>query len=138
MKEKYFSIAGIVVGVISVILSFIVKGQDYSHYEYSSTYGGDAYTGIQNAAASTANNVGYLTDAVTFGFFAVLLVFGLVCIVHFGSKLFAGMENESGTDQKNNSGTSLFTARLNIPEAGAAAEAAAPEETPVQETETEE
>ncbi|MBP3384475.1 MAG: hypothetical protein J6M22_03315, partial [Firmicutes bacterium] len=111
MKEKYFSIAGIIVGLISVILSFVVKSQNYSNYEYSSSYGGDAYTGIQNAAASTANNVGYLINAVTWGFFAILFVFGLACIVYFGSKFLVSMEGEAGSEKKNNSGISLFSAR---------------------------
>ncbi len=37
-------------------------------YESSERYGGDAYTGIQNAAAQTANNVEQLSTIVSEGF----------------------------------------------------------------------
>ena len=67
VKQKYFSIAGMVVGAFSVIMSFVVKGKNYSSYELRSSYGGDAYTGIQNAAATTANNVRHLTNLVAYG-----------------------------------------------------------------------
>ena len=100
IKQKYFSIAGMVVGAFSVIMSFVVKGQNYSSYEYRSSYGGDAYTGIQNAAATTANNIGYLTDLVAYGLFVILLVFGLACIVYFGKKLLVELEEEKMTAEK--------------------------------------
>ena len=40
-------------------------------------YGGDAYTGIQNAAATTSKNVKELAGIVQFGFGSILLVMGL-------------------------------------------------------------
>ena len=95
IKQKYFSIAGMVVGAFSVIMSFVVKGKNYSIYELRSSYGGDAYTGIQNAAATTANNVRHLTDLVAYGLFVILLVFGLACIVYFGKKLLVELEEEN-------------------------------------------
>jgi hypothetical protein len=95
IKQKYFSIAGMVVGAFSVIMSFVVKGWYYSGYVSHSSYGGDAYTGIQNAAASTANNVMSLIHLVQLGLFVILLVFGLACIVYFGKKLLVELEEEN-------------------------------------------
>ena len=67
-------------GIISVALSvrcFSFKDLDY---EQSSMYGGDAYTGIQNAAAMTSKNVKELASIVQFGFGSVLLVSGLTLL----------------------------------------------------------
>ncbi len=49
--------------------------------------GGDAYTGIQNAAAQTAVNIYYLADIVRTGLFAFLLVFGIALICFFLSRI---------------------------------------------------
>ena len=57
-KEHFKTILGldiIVLGIIAIILSSdLFRG---GVYEEKNAYGGDAYTGIQNAAATTANNV---------------------------------------------------------------------------------
>ena len=42
----------------------------------SSSYGGDAFTGIQNAGAQTSENVKNLAKIVQFGFGSVLLIAG--------------------------------------------------------------
>ena len=78
----------------------------YPYYEYTSsyTYGGDAYTGIQNAAADTSNNVqkiGYWLYS-TFGDFHIFI--GLVTIA-FGVYLlgcaFASFEWKKKTPAAN-------------------------------------
>lgn len=69
------------VGIISIALSikcFSIKDLDY---ETKSAYGGDAFTGIQNAAAITSKNVKELTSVVQFGFGSLLLVNGLTLLV---------------------------------------------------------
>ena len=72
MKKKYFSIAGIVAGAYSIIMSLQVNGAETGYWESSMTYGGDAYTGIQNAAAQSANNIIYLGDMIQIGLAALL------------------------------------------------------------------
>ncbi len=64
-------------GLLAIILGCVCFGKDDGSWERSYTYGGDAYTGIQNAAAQTANNVQALADINRFGFGAVLLVGGI-------------------------------------------------------------
>lgn len=79
--KKILAIAFVVIGLLSVILGLSAYGLDTGYYESSSAYGGDAYTGIQNAAAQTANNVRYVTEAVASVGGSILLVTGLVLIL---------------------------------------------------------
>jgi len=55
--------------------------KDDGAWERSEAYGGDAYTGIQNAAAQTANNVQALARIARFGFGSVLTVGGAAMVV---------------------------------------------------------
>lgn len=65
------------VGIISIILSIRCFCYKSLGHESSSVYGGDAFTGIQNAAAATSKNIEGLASIVQFGFGSVLLVTGL-------------------------------------------------------------
>lgn len=74
---------GILLGIVQVIsaagvLVTSVMKNPVSH----KTYGGDAYTGIQNAAASIANNV------ISLGFYVglILLFGGLALCAYFNLK----------------------------------------------------
>jgi hypothetical protein len=77
MAQKFRSIILIVVGVIALGLSIKCFSFEDLDYATKSMYGGDAYTGIQNAAASTSKNVKELAGIVQFGFGSILLVMGL-------------------------------------------------------------
>lgn len=85
--STFFPIGGLISGILSVLFGIIMLAKDVGYYEYSSTYGGDAYTGIQNAAAQTANNVKALSEIVKAGFAFVLIAIGLIAIFHFASRL---------------------------------------------------
>ena len=89
-----FDILGLISGVISVILGFVISGYTAGNLETFTSYGGDAYTGIQNAAAQTANNVMYLTKVIKFGFTVLLIVLGIVSICYFGSKFIDKIKNK--------------------------------------------
>lgn len=67
----------IIIGVISIGLSIKCFSFKELDYEPKSMYGGDAFTGIQNAGAQTSENVKELANIVKFGFGSVLLVTGL-------------------------------------------------------------
>jgi hypothetical protein len=54
---------------------------DDGDYVAKNYYGGDAYTGIQHAAAETGQNVRALTKLATKGFGSILLVGGLALVV---------------------------------------------------------
>lgn len=67
----------ILIGSISIVLSIVCFAYGDLKFEPRSIYGGDAYTGIQNAAAVTSENVMILAKIVKIGFSSVLLVAGL-------------------------------------------------------------
>jgi hypothetical protein len=69
-KAKAFKVVKIIVAslliAMGIILFYIGFDEIYYSSNYTSyeTYGGDAYTGIQNAAADTARNVDNLGDLI--------------------------------------------------------------------------
>ena len=90
MNKKILAIILIAVAVISIVLgvvTFIKADIDWSSGIYTSkkTYGGDAYTGIQNAAADTSFNVTQtnailkdMNKTIAIGLGSILIVLGLV------------------------------------------------------------
>lgn len=80
IMKKWFAMIFLLIGILSVILSISAYGLNYGSYENNKSYGGDAYTGIQNAAAQSANNVIYTTKALAFGTGSILLIVGLSLI----------------------------------------------------------
>ncbi len=86
------SVLGMLSGLLSVILGFVTYGMSAGSYESSHSYGGDAYTGIQNAAAQGANNVLYGSEILRFGFGSLLLVLGLALIAFFAYKTVKELE----------------------------------------------
>ena len=84
--KKAASILGMVSSVISfcsgvyIYLSLPFYGWGYVNSE---KYGGDAYTGIQNAAAYTANNIWRLNHAIQTMFGILLIIIGLLSFSYF-------------------------------------------------------
>lgn len=68
---------------------------DTGSYESYFEYGGDAYTGIQNASAQAANNISDLAEIVSMGMFAFLLVFGIALICFFIGRIEADKSAEA-------------------------------------------
>lgn len=64
--SKIFSILFIAIGVLAIVFSILCFTADEyfgrGSYEPNLTYGGDAYTGMQNAAAQAANNIIYVNE----------------------------------------------------------------------------
>lgn len=85
------SIIGMLSGVLSIILGFCMHCGGY-YYTSLEKYGGDAYTGIQNAAAETSRNVYGLGQCVESGFKFLLIVVGIIAICYFTFKLFDTIE----------------------------------------------
>lgn len=90
------SILGICSGVLSIILGIVATGYSDGYHEAESSYGGDAYTGIQNAAAQTANNVDDLAEIVKFGVSSLLIVVGIAILCFFVLKLFSYTKKDEG------------------------------------------
>lgn len=71
----------IIMGVVSICLGTVCLEKETGSRESYSFYGGDAFTGIQQAGAQSANNVCDLAKITRFGFGSVLLVGGFVLII---------------------------------------------------------
>ena len=82
------STGGMAAGVLSIIFGFVLRSASTGLYELSNEYGGEAYTGIQNAAAQTANNVTDLAEVVRDGISYLLIAVGLIVIFGFMFKLY--------------------------------------------------
>ena len=80
MNRKRLKVTFIVAGILSIILALVVFTFDAGLYVNPQAYGGDAYTGIQNAGASTAYNVVQLSKIAKTGFASLLLVGGVLFI----------------------------------------------------------
>lgn len=85
----------IIVGVISIGLSIRCFTFGKLDYEEKMEYGGDAFTGIQNATAKTSQNVVELAKIAKFGFGSVLLVVGLSFL---GIGLTSPIQNSENND----------------------------------------
>lgn len=77
MGKNIRTVILIIIGIVSIGLSIKCFSFKELSYEPKSMYGGDAFTGIQNAGAQTSENVKELANIVKFGFGSVLLVAGL-------------------------------------------------------------
>ena len=91
--KKPFGVMFLLIGIVSVILGMVSFSMETGSYELNVSYGGDAYTGIQNAGAQAANNMVYLAEVTSFGFGAVLTVAGVVMMI-FGIKTLSASEQQ--------------------------------------------
>ena len=87
MKDKLISMIGIIGGIVSLVFSATVFTLDTGSYVSNNSYGGDAYTGIQNAGAAAARNIMYLSKIVQTGLGALLAVIGIHMICIYTLKL---------------------------------------------------
>ena len=81
LKKTIVAALIIVLGMVVSIVGISEKFHYYGYYTYYETYGGDAYTGIQNAAADTSKNIqnlGYMCEEF---FNALFLYSGLLIIL---------------------------------------------------------
>jgi hypothetical protein len=73
------------IGVLALIFGLICFSMNDGSYVSTQSYGGDAYTGIQNAAARTANNLETLTgNLITMGGFFFVITALILLVVGFG------------------------------------------------------
>lgn len=81
-----FSIIALV-AMIFAIICFVSSIDSYREHVELLSYGGDAYTGIQNAAADTANNVYLLNNSLYFLFGCSFSIVSLVFLALTLSKI---------------------------------------------------
>lgn len=76
-SKKFLTMAFFIIAIISLIFAVSCFGLDTGYRELNQTYGGDAYTGIQNASAQAANNMAILSENINYisgMFFALVSV----------------------------------------------------------------
>ena len=81
------AVGGILSGILSFIFGIVMLSQGVGSYANNMQYGGDAYTGIQNAAAQTARNVKALATIAKDGFGFLLMAAGLIAVFYFALRL---------------------------------------------------
>jgi hypothetical protein len=81
------AVGGILSGILSFIFGIVMLSQGVGSYANNMQYGGDAYTGIQNAAAQTARNVKALATIAKDGFGFLLMAVGLIAVFYFALRL---------------------------------------------------
>ncbi|WP_322180657.1 hypothetical protein [Neglectibacter caecimuris] len=113
-----FSVIGIFTGFLSTIFGIVALTMSPGYAESAKAYGGDAYTGIQNAAAQSATNIRYLAEIVKFGVGTFLIVFGIVALCYFGLKIsnFKKEVNEPTHLQTNFPGNGQTDLQIGLPE----------------------
>ncbi len=79
-KKNIFYYICLAIALISLVFAIVCFCTDTSYgfgaRETNATYGGDAYTGIQNAAAQTATNVYYLNRNIEILTSSVVMIGG--------------------------------------------------------------
>lgn len=78
--KKIKAVFLITIGGIAIICGIVCFLADTGTFERQTSYGGDAYTGIQNAGAITANNVKCVAQLTSLGFGFAFLITGLILI----------------------------------------------------------
>ena len=94
----------LIIAIVSIVFAIVCFNMEVGNTEWFETYGGDAYTGIQNAAAQTANNVIKTNTCIkTIGGFAFIIIglaFGSI-----GISFVSNSKNEENTENNNLSST---------------------------------
>ena len=82
MNKKVLGVLFIMVAIASIVFAILSFDGFGGNSVGAKTYGGDAYTGIQNAAAQTANNVNSLNSTVQrIGGYAFILIGGILASI---------------------------------------------------------
>lgn len=89
-------------GILSILFGIIITSINTGFYTSIGSYGGDAYTGIQNAAAYTAKNVLQTNRILETGLCFILIVIGLAIISYFVPKLLDVIFTKKGNKNKEN------------------------------------
>ena len=87
-------VIGIIIGIVTVFMGLTTHDFNYSYYGYVSreTYGGDAYTGIQNACAQVTTNTYNIYGLIQTFSKIFFVIFGLLTILHYAEKLFENIK----------------------------------------------
>ena len=100
LKENAWHTAGILCGIIVLVLGLIIVAQDHGSYGEYYTFGADFYTEVQNAAAKAASNIYHVYQLIAKSIGYLLISLGLTNICIFGSKLKAVFGSKEMMEEK--------------------------------------
>ena len=89
-RNRFFPVVGIIVGVVSIAFGIVMLNMNSGVNTGYEWYGGDAYTGIQQAGADAAANVKRLTEVVKLGFGLLFMSSGIGLLSVSGYRLKKG------------------------------------------------
>lgn len=98
--NKTLGIITILVGIYSLILGIAGPISYSGAFVSKEAYGGDAYTGIQNASANTANNVDNLGDMCECTFRNAFAIAGILLVVKGTEKIVNSSIVDENTEDK--------------------------------------
>ena len=100
--KPILNIAGIISGIVTLFWGI---GQANSSIGMKlvkeMSYGGDAYTGMQNAGAATANNIKVMAELIQEYFSFVIILLGILLIIHFAKALCDNMKENVLLEEEN-------------------------------------
>ena len=94
--KKIWSYAGILAGILTIILGFTVLHHDYGHSTINhlyTSYGADFYTDIYRATVTCSNKLIEASYTLAKGFGYLLISLGLAETCLFGSKITRNVES---------------------------------------------
>ena len=112
MKNPIRAILFIIVGIVAICFAVNIADAGVGSYVMTHSYGGDAYTGIQNAAAETGQNVKDLAELIRKGFQFLFWIWGLTMIAS-GISSFISVSVKV-TKEENGSGQPKVTVDKNV------------------------
>lgn len=80
-RKIIFASIGVLIGIAAIVFGIVCLSMEPARIVSKEYYGGDAYTGIQHAAAQTATNVKRMFDLCRLGFGFSMIVAGCVIIL---------------------------------------------------------
>lgn len=98
--KNFVSILGIILGIVVIIIGLTAFNDTYTDTVSKESYGGDAYTGIQQACAQTATNTYYIYEIIQTSSKIFFVALGIFIILHFLTVL---CENSKTTTVYSNS-----------------------------------
>lgn len=101
LKRNAWHSAGILCGIIVLILGLTIVAQDHGSYGDYYTFGADFYTEVQNTAAKAVSNIYHVYKLMAKSTGYLLISLGLTDICIFGSKLKAVVELKEFSEENN-------------------------------------
>lgn len=86
-SKKLISILGIISGLIIIFVGLTRFNASYASSAEKQSYGGDAYTGIQQAIAQDTKNTSYIDEHLLLFCKTMVIITGVLVVLHYATNL---------------------------------------------------